>query len=177
MKTLEERFWPKVDQSAGPDGCWPWIAATNERGYGVMRPVGQRSGPTVKAHRVSAELAGMDIDGRFVLHACDTPACVNPAHLRVGDHAENMRDMSGRDRSNHGSRNPNARLTERQVAAIKGLLLAGFQHKEIASEFGVSRATVSFIAEGKTWRRVTAVTPPAARDLIAAVAESLVGAA
>lgn len=146
------------------------------RGYGVINP-GHHSGPSLKAHRVSADLAGMDIEGRFVLHACDNPPCVNPRHLRLGDHDENMRDMSGRDRSNHGSRNPNARLTENKVAAVKGLLAAGFQHREIAEEFGVSRATISMIAEGKTWRRVNAVTPPAARDLIAAVAESLVGAA
>lgn len=176
MKTLAERFWAKVDTSAGPSACWPWTAATNERGYGVLHPAGRRNGPTVKAHRVSAELAGIDIADRFVLHACDNPACVNPAHLRVGDHDENMRDMSGRDRSNHGSRNPNARLTEEKVGYIKALLAAGYQHKEIAQAFGVSRPTISYIAEGKTWRRVDAVTPPAARDLMAAVVEVLAAA-
>jgi hypothetical protein len=71
--TFEERFWAKVDRR-GPDECWLWTATTNEHGYGVMRPdTVRRDGPTVKAHRVSARLAGMQIDGLKVLHACDNP--------------------------------------------------------------------------------------------------------
>ena len=57
--SLESRFWPKV-RKLGPDDCWPWLAATNEHGYGVMRPEGRRTGPTVKAHRVAALLDGRD---------------------------------------------------------------------------------------------------------------------
>lgn len=174
--TLAARFWSKVDKRNAED-CWPWTAATNEHGYGVMRPEGQRTGPTVKAHRVSAQLAGMDVRDRMVLHACDNRLCVNPSHLRPGDAKDNSADMASRDRSVHGSRNPNARLTEPAVAIIKALLADGWLHKDVAAAFDVSRATVSFIAEGKTWRRVApAVTPPAARDLIAAVAASLGGA-
>lgn len=172
--TLESRFWAKVSRR-GPDDCWPWTGATNEHGYGVMRPEGQRHGPSVKAHRVSAELAGMDIAGRFVLHSCDNRPCVNPAHLHPGNAAENSAEMVDRDRSIHGTRNPNARLTETTAAEVKALLAEGYRHRDIAAVYGVNRATVSMVACGRTWRRVPtpAVTPPAARDLIAAVAESL----
>ena len=83
--SLESRFWSKV-RKLGPGDCWPWLAATNEHGYGVMRPEG--TGPTVKAHRVSALLDGRDPAGRVVLHSCDNPPCVNPAHLVVGDQAD-----------------------------------------------------------------------------------------
>jgi hypothetical protein len=169
MRPLADRFWEKVNRR-GPTECWPWTAATNEHGYGVMNP-GRHSGPTIKAHRVSAELAGMDIAGRAVLHSCDNPPCVNPAHLRPGTLADNGADMAARDRSMHGSRNPNSRLTEPEVAVIKRLVLEGIEHRVIAARFDVSRATVSYIAEGKTWRRV----PPAARDLVATVVAAITG--
>lgn len=160
VRTLAERFWEKVAK-AGPDDCWLWTAALNEHGYGVMRPEGRRSGPTVKAHRVSAQLAGMDIEGLFVRHACDNPPCVNPAHLEPGTPKDNADDMIARGRQALGSRRSNV-LTERDVARIHELRAAGMLQREIATEMSCSRPTVSLILAGKTWRHV---------------AESLVGAA
>lgn len=86
--TLEERFWPKVDTSAGPDGCWPWLAHRNRLGYGVMTD-GYRN---VMAHRVSWELAhGMPVPHGLVLdHLCRMPCCVNPAHLDAVTQRENL---------------------------------------------------------------------------------------
>lgn len=156
MKTQEERFWAKVDRR-GPDECWNWTAAVNDSGYGVMRPAGQHSGPSLRAHRYSAELAGMDIDGSHVLHSCDNRRCVNPAHLRPGDDAENMRDAKERHRIPRGSERPEARLTEPQVRRIKQLLAHGYKHKDIAAQYGVNRATITMINTGKTWDHVAAV--------------------
>lgn len=175
IRSLAERFWDKVDRR-GPDECWPWTGATKEGGYGVMRPEGRRSGPTVKAHRVSAQLAGMDIEGRVVRHRCDNPPCVNPAHLEPGDQQQNVDDMVERGRQARGSRRSNV-LTERDVERIHEMRAAGMLMREIAAELSCSRPTVSLILSGKTWTHVTPPTPPAARDLIAAVAESLGGAA
>ena len=169
VRSLETRFWAKVDKR-GPDECWPWTAATNENGYGVIRPAGKRTGPTVKAHRVSAELAGMDIDGLDVLHSCDNPPCVNPAHLRPGMDADNVADKMARNRQSKGSGIGTSKLTEAAVIEIRAALAAGETHLDIAERFGVSRPTVTFISTGKTWRHVT---PPCARDLGFAVAEFL----
>ena len=92
--TIQERFWSKVDRSGE---CWLWTAA-KVQGYGSFD--GRR------AHRVAWELAygpipkGVGYHGTCVLHRCDTPACVNPAHLRLGTQADNMadRDAKGRQR-------------------------------------------------------------------------------
>lgn len=153
-KTLADRFWSKVERR-GADDCWPWTAATNEHGYGVMRPAGQRSGPTVKAHRVSLMLAGVDIDGLVIRHSCDNPPCVNPAHLSVGTKADNSADMVARGRSPRGSRSGASKLTESQVAEIRARQAAGELHRVLAADYGVSRVTITNIVSGKTWRHVT----------------------
>lgn len=151
--TLADRFWAKVDKK-GPEDCWLWTAAVNEHGYGVMRPEGQRTGPTVKAHRVSLELAGVSVAGYFVLHACDTPPCVNPAHLSVGDHQANVADMMSRGRQVMGSRDGMAKLNESQVCDIRSRAASGEQQRVIAMRFGVSPATISRIVNRLGWLHV-----------------------
>jgi len=154
-KTLADRFWEKVDRR-GPDDCWGWTAAVNEHGYGVMRPEGRRTGPGIKAHRVSLMLAGVDVDGLVVRHSCDNPPCVNPAHLSTGTKADNSADMVARGRSPRGSRSGASKLTERQVAEIRVRQAAGELHRVLAAEYGVSRVTITNIVTGRTWRHVAA---------------------
>ena len=153
-RTLADRFWSKVDRR-GPDECWHWTAATNEHGYGVMRPEGQRSGPTVKAHRMSLTLAGVDIKGLVIRHSCDNPPCVNPRHLSVGTKADNSADMVRRGRHARGSRSGTSKLTEREVVEIRARCAAGELHRVLAADYGVSRNTITSIVNGKTWRHVT----------------------
>ena len=89
----EDRFWAQVEKR-GPDECWLWVGATL-KGYGR----GNWNGEHYYAHRKSWELANGPIpDGLYILHACDNPPCVNPAHLRPGTQAENVRDMVERGR-------------------------------------------------------------------------------
>lgn len=78
------------------DGCWDWNGAKNVRnGYGSLYAEGR----AWKAHRVSYEHhVGPIPEGMKVLHACDNPPCVNPAHLGVGTQRDNMRQASERGR-------------------------------------------------------------------------------
>lgn len=152
--SFADRFWAKVDKR-GPDECWPWTAAVNEHGYGVMHPQGRKNGPTVKAHRASLMLAGVDIQGLMVLHSCDNPPCVNPAHLSAGTHEQNVADMLDRQRQQKGSRNGQAKLTEREVAEIRRRAAAGERHRILAGEYRVSETTIWRLARGMGWRHVT----------------------
>ena len=78
-------------------GCWIWTGSVNEAGYGRYRPVGRRK---EFAHRFAYQRAGNDIPpGLMVCHRCDTPSCVNPAHLYLGTPGDNMRDRSERGRA------------------------------------------------------------------------------
>ena len=139
----EQRFWQKVDRR-GADECWLWTG-TRVRGYGRFRSIG--------AHRVSLELAlGRSVgEGLDVLHRCDNPPCVNPAHLFEGTHAENMRDAVAKRRFPFGERSPKARLTTAQVRAIKAMV-GTHRQIDVAVRFGVSPAAIGSIWHGRTWR-------------------------
>lgn len=115
-KTLEERFWAKVDRSGGPDGCWIWTARTDSGGYGSINEGGKKS-KHLKAHRVSYQLAYGDFDESLdICHRCDNPPCVNPAHLFAGTTTDNMRDAMRKGRY----RNPTADARKAQTHCKRG---------------------------------------------------------
>lgn len=158
MKPLDVRFWSKVDKSGGDNACWLWTARKNAYGYGTIK-VGIKSS---LAHRVVWNLNFGNIPERLcVCHTCDNPACVNPSHLFLGTHKQNMEDMArkGRHADFTGSKCGQAKLTEEQ--AIQILNAKGFS-KNIAKQFGVTFSAVCRIKSGKSWPHLQKLkTPPA----------------
>lgn len=152
MRTIAQDFdsyWIENQQT----GCWEWQRAKTAAGYGNFRA----SDGIVLSHRFSYERThGAIPDGMFVLHRCDNRSCVNPSHLFLGSHADNMRDMKDKGRANGGGLggefNGQSKLTYEKVAEIKTLWAAGqtSQHK-LASKFGVSQKIIHNIVTGKAW--------------------------
>lgn len=146
--STEQRLLKKTRKNK--NGCLEFLAAKLHSGYGVMR---NESMKMEVAHRISyRHFVGPIPEGLFVLHKCDNRICINPDHLFIGTKADNSRDMVNKGRSTKGERNPRAKLMEADVAKIKNLLKSGLlSHHEIASKFGVCRATISMIAIGRLW--------------------------
>ncbi len=150
---LDDRFWAKVDK-ADPSGCWVWLANRNNKGYGLFRPGG--TAPKALTHRLSfAEVYGPIPLGRLVLHSCDNPACVNPAHLRLGDHKANVADMDQRARrvssARKGGANPSSAASDTEVTFVRWHYVSGYPFPDIARASGLSLPTVREYCVGKSF--------------------------
>lgn len=148
LSYLAERFWAKVDRSGD---CWIWQGRRDNLGqYGVFR-LDRRE---VRAHRFSVELSGRSIpEGMVVMHTCDNPPCVNPAHLVVGTRTDNRADCVAKDRQAKGEQNGRAKLTAEQVREIRRLRPTT-SGAELARRFGVSRRAIRFAVDGTRWAHV-----------------------
>lgn len=147
---LAARFWPKVDRSSLL-GCWEWLSYRNSHGYGQMFD-GIR---VLLAHRVSWILHNGPIpDGLVCRHDCDNRTCVNPAHLRIGTHADNIADKVARNRQAKGEQNGRARLMPAQVLEIRRRGDAGELPGTLATEYGVTRRAVVYILQRVNWRHL-----------------------
>lgn len=180
------RFWAKTNRSAG---CWMWTGGKGRGGYGVFSihcPASAgigRAAKHVKAHRLSWTIANgaAPPSGCDIMHACDTPLCVNPAHLSAGTRLDNMRDCSRKGRvpkgDNSGARKHPERLArgdrhgsktmphrvpkgervgssvikERDAKNIQALRATGLGKIKISRVLGLPVGAVAGVVSGKSW--------------------------
>lgn len=156
-KTLNDRFWEKVDKESSQifyngTRCWEWTASKNITGYGKINIGGKLFG----SHRFAYELTYGEIpDGLNVLHRCDNPPCCNPDHLFLGTHSDNSKDMSEKGRVSFGENHWNSKLTEERVIKIRNEFSFGnITHTELSKKYNVSRRTIGDIVNKKLWRHI-----------------------
>lgn len=164
----ECRFIYYSNESA-PNDCWNWSGPMTN-GYGRLFLNMSRNGKrlSIAEHRYALNRIGIETpDGKLVMHSCDNPACVNPAHLSVGTWLDNNRDREAKGRTVlpiwseerkarqaercRGSKNSSAKLNEAQAKAIKEDK-RGCQ--TIANEYGVSKKLVLNIRHGRAWKHI-----------------------
>lgn len=149
-KSLVQRFYEKIKVNS-ETGCWEWTAYKSVDGYGRM-PVNRKS---KEAHRVSWQLHFGEIpDGQSVCHKCDNPKCVNPSHLFLGSHADNMIDKINKRRQSRGQSCAQSKLNNKLVETIRFCYKKGFTQTEIASYLNMSQGTISRVVRGEAWTHV-----------------------
>jgi hypothetical protein len=145
----KKRFWDKVDIKDEND-CWNWNASKTG-GYGRLMVKNN----LLLATRISWILKNGEIeDGMCVCHKCDNPACVNPSHLFLGTHTDNMRDCWRKGRNSHiGEKNTNAKLTIKDVLEIRELRNnnPSLSYNNIGKIFGVTETMVGYIVRKNNW--------------------------
>lgn len=140
---IEQRFFQKFEFGAQHE-CWLWTGKLHNLGYGKIYSYKT----AFFAHRIAYEIfVGPIPSDLCVCHRCDMRNCVNPTHLFLGTHADNMRDKAKKLRGPH-------KLNKKDILAIRKHLADGQSCRSIGKIFGVDHVTIMCIAHGKTWSHV-----------------------
>lgn len=133
-------------------GCWEWQGYVAPCGYARM----QIKKVNLYIHRLFYVTYKEPIVGKLVCHTCDNKRCLNPDHMFLGTHNENMRDMKVKGRSSgpksKGVPNIQTRLTAEQVAEI---YTSKKKVRALAEDYNVAIKTVYFIKRDISWTAVT----------------------
>lgn len=138
------RLHPRVVKTS--EGCWGWNCSLVD-GYGRV----MIDGVTYSAHRLSyIAYNGVDLDdSELVLHTCDTRHCTNPAHLFLGSHQDNMKDMTEKGRRK-GIRLSTSNVSNSDIQQFRDLVKCGlFSMRQIGKFYGVRHTTISYYVTGK----------------------------
>lgn len=146
-----EKFWAKTRRTSS--GCLEYTGYLQKHGYGYLSYRGQ----LWLSHRLAWTLSYGEIpQGSCVCHTCDNPCCVEPEHLFIGTHADNMGDMKKKGRRkaiNSGANNGRAKLSPDDAEEIRRCYGANESTQvQLAARYGVSQTLVSMIVRGVHWR-------------------------
>lgn len=146
------KFWSKVNKAPGlgPNGdCWEWVGTMNTRfGYGQFF----YRGSNWRVNRLSWTLYNNTTipDGLHVCHSCDNTKCVNPNHLWLGTHQDNMNDKIQKGRSKNY-----AHLTKKDADLVRKSFRESKQPLAVlARQFNVSKGVISGILNNKTHKDI-----------------------
>lgn len=140
-------------------GCFICVSHSKDRcGYPKLNA--NKKNMTVSRYIFKMFNPDIEVNGLEVRHICDKPACINPDHLIIGTHLDNMRDMKSRGRSNHpdqkGERHSQSILSVEKVLDIRALWDSRkLSQREIAFKFGISQPHVSDIVTHKAWSHIS----------------------
>ncbi len=127
-------------------GCYLWVGAL-ANGYACLR-VGGRTRKVTRL--LMSAIKGQPLhEDEHVLHNCDVASCVNPAHLKIGTHQQNMTEVWERLRPRRkGEGVGRAKLTYAQVAEIRA---STAPQRALAKVYGVAPSTICHARRGSTW--------------------------
>lgn len=155
-RPVEDRFWEKVNIKSDLE-CWEWEGSKYYNGYGQF----YKSPTKIVAHRMAYELTYGNIRNKklLVCHKCDNRGCVNPNHLFLGTHKDNLADMYRKNRQNNadtrGIKNGRAKLTDNDIINIRKTYIRGqISAKKLGEKYGISETTCLRIINRQGWIHV-----------------------
>lgn len=180
---LVNKFNEYVPTGLTEDECWIWLGKDLSGGpnhpniipYGRFSIYVNGKQTRVYAHRAAWEIANRQYipKGMIICHRCDTPLCVNPAHLFLGTHKDNTADMTKKNRQGgrfgvgedarrkRGEEHGMAKLTQAQADEIRRLYESTIhlpryhenKHSlgKLAKAYDVSKRTILDVVHLRKW--------------------------
>ena len=151
MNKRQITLWLKSQTVESESGCWLWAGAKHGAGYpSVTKKIGGGYG-----HRAMHEAAISPIPEKmYVLHTCDNRLCINPAHLFLGSHFDNIKDMHSKNRQRGGSlpneKNPSCKFTDFQIQTMRRHRALGFSLSKLQQQFGISESQLLRVLRGES---------------------------
>lgn len=170
-----QRFWARVEKCFHGNECqhccWAWQGHCLASGYGTVSwKLKGAPGKWDYAHRMAWSINhGAIPQGMVIMHTCDYPSCVNPAHLQLGTPQDNARDAQAKGRLMAGDRHylrldpekigygeeaPNSSLTTEIVITIRQLYAEGWPQKQIADYLKIGTSAVFKIVHRQRWPHI-----------------------
>ena len=148
----EQRFLALADVKSAKE-CWEWKSSRRPDNYGQWR---RSSGQIELAHRAAWRLFRTEIPkGAFILHRCDNPPCVNPAHLFLGSQTDNMRDMWNKGRARPGQSKGEAHgMSKLTAEAVRDIRTSPESGVVLSKKYGISQTTVSDVRKRRIWKHI-----------------------
>lgn len=150
-KRLTEKYFD-VNTLKTAKGCWDWLGYRQSGGYGQTYMEGVRW----TLHRLSWHFFMGEIpEGALVLHKCDRPCCINPEHLFLGSHKDNMHDCMSKGRHSFGFRKGHTyssnkkRLRKLDDDSVRAIRQSAAPLADLALQYGVSMACISMLRNRK----------------------------
>jgi hypothetical protein len=170
-KVLRKDELASLVRNCDQETCLEWRHALRQHGACARGSLSVDGVPTIASRYAWIVLHGPIPSGMMICHHCDNGCCINPRHLYLGTHKDNMRDMALRRRSfgatqpercrevgratgmqniwARGEGNPKAKLNR----AIAERVRMDRRHPAIiAEELGVDRTTIIKIRDHITWK-------------------------
>lgn len=151
----QRRFMDTIE-STDPEECWEWKGTKNNAGY----PLFSMKGRMYSAIRILYQIYyKRNIEkGWIISHTCKNNECMNPDHIYATTRSERTQ-QAYRDRelvpaSQKGEKNPNSKLSERDVLDIRKSKEEGITHQELADKYKVTKTTISQIVNRKLWQHL-----------------------
>jgi hypothetical protein len=130
----------RLEQLSVPEpntGCWLWTGSSSSTGYGKLSSAGK----TLAAHRAAHEIFVGEIPrGMCVCHHCDTPACINPAHLFLGTYSDNAIDRLRK-----------ARFVKLSPGDVLAICASQESIPSLAARYGVGEDHIGKVLRGEAW--------------------------
>ena len=153
FEKIWKRLWSQT-KVMGEDECWEWFGNRNSDGYGRIWVYERLE----SAHRMSWRFLKGNIPANAcVLHSCDNPPCVNPAHLFLGTQQDNANDRETKGRGNQsiGEKNGNSKLISKDVLKIRAIYSDGLtSQRKLAKMFKISKSTVGYMLSRSNWKHI-----------------------